>query len=125
MNMKRARTGPGNADVERLRCEEEKLRTRRVRLLRARLARLRAQVLEVEAELRRAGVSGEELGAARTNWSQVLDQMPQAFTVAQLHAATGANQNLMSSVLNRWVKAKRIVRVERGMYRKPAWKTWG
>ena len=73
---------------------------------------------DLERELRLAGVSAEEMGGERTNWNRVLDQMPAAFTVAQLQAATGANQNLMSSVLNRWLKAKRIVRVERGKYRK-------
>ena len=115
---------PTNRDeLGRLRREEEKLRRRRIALLKARLERARAEVRDLERELRLAGVSAEEMGGERTNWNRVLDQMPAAFTVAQLQAATGANQNLMSSVLNRWLKAKRIVRVERGKYRKPAWRT--
>src|SRR6266571_1207121 len=110
-------------ELGRLRREEEKLRRRRIALLKARLERARAEVRDLERELRLAGVSAEEMGGERTNWNRVLDQMPATFTVAQLHAATGANQNLMSSVLNRWLKAGRIKRVERGRYSKPAWRT--
>ena len=77
----------------------------------------------LEVELRRAGVSGRELGGDRTNWNRVFDQLPVTFTVAQLQAATGANANLLSSVLNRWLKAGRIKRVERGQYSKLPWRT--
>jgi len=117
--MKDADTRSASRDeLGRLQRHEEKLRRRRIALLKARLERARAEVRDLERELRLAGVSAEEMGGERTNWNRVLDQMPAAFTVAQLQAATGANQNLMSSVLNRWLKAKRIVRVERGKYRK-------
>ena len=117
------RRPPNRDELGRLRRQEEKLRRRRITLLKARLERARAEVRDLEAELRRAGVSGDKLGAARTNWSQVLEQMPATFTVAQLRAATGANQNLMSSVLNRWLKAMRIERVKRGKYRQLPWRT--
>ena len=123
--MKKSETGPARDDVARLRREEEKLRARRISLLKARLERARAEVRDLEVELRRAGVSGDELGGDRTNWNRVFDQLPATFTVAQLHAATGANANLMSSVLNRWSKAMRIERLERGKYRKLAYRTWG
>lgn len=125
--MKETNLHPTRDAVGRLRREEQKLRARRISLLKARLERARTEVRNLEAELRRAGVSQADMGGDRTNWSRVLDQMPATFTVAQLQAATGANQNLMSSVLNRWVKAKRIARVERGTYRKPpgpSWRTW-
>jgi len=114
---------PSRDELGRLRREEEKLHTRRIALLKSRLERARAGVRELEAELRRAGVSQEDMGGDPTNWSRVLDQMPATFTVAQLHAATGANQNLMSSVLHRWLTAKKVKRVERGRYRKPLFET--
>src|SRR5438046_2492597 len=84
------RPGPTRDDVERLRREEEKLRARRISLLKARLERARAEVRDLEVELRRAGVSGEELGGDRTNWNRIFDELPATFTVTQLHAATGA-----------------------------------
>src|SRR5438552_13556978 len=121
--MKEANIGHTRDDVARLRREEEKLRARRISLLKARLARARVEVRNLEVELRRAGVSGRELGGDRTNWNRVFDQLPVTFTVAQLQAATGANANLLSSVLNRWLKAGRIKRVERGQYSKLAWQT--
>ena len=125
--MKNTDARPASRDeLEQLRRHEQKLHTRRISLLKARLERARAQVRELEKELRLAGVSAEELGGERTNWNRVLDEMPATFTVAQLHAATGANQNLMSSVMNRWLKAKRIERVDRGKYRKLGpWRSWG
>lgn len=116
---------PADDEPGRLQRREEQLRRRRITLLKVRLERARAEVRDLEKELRLAGVSAEEAGGDRTNWNRVLDRMPATFTIAQLHAATGANQNLMSSVLNRWLKAKRIVRVERGTYRKPSWRTLG
>ena len=58
-----------------------------------------------------------------TNWNRIFDELPATFTVTQLHAATGANANLMSSVLNRWLKGARIKRVERGTYSKLPWRT--
>jgi len=121
--MKRTDPGPTRDDVARLRREEEKLRARRISLLKARLARARAEVRDLEVELRRAGVSGEQLGGDRMNWNRVLDQMPATFTVAHFHAATGANQNLMSSVVNFWLKAMWIERVKRGEYRGLRWVT--
>src|SRR2546426_11845248 len=124
--MKNTDARPASRDeLEQLRRHEQKLHTRRISLLKARLERARAEVRELEKELRLAGVGAKELGGDRTNWGRVLDQMPTTFTVAQLHAATGASQNLTSSVLDRWLKAKRGERVERGKYRKPSWGTWG
>jgi len=121
--MKEANIGHTRDDVARLRREEEKLRARRVALLKARLERARAEVHHLEVELRHAGVSGEDLGGNRTNWNRIFDELPATFTVTQLHAATGANANLMSSVLNRWLKGARIKRVERGTYSKLPWRT--
>src|SRR5213592_4060095 len=105
--MKKTDTGYTRDEVRRLRQEEDNLRTRRVNLLKARLERARAEVRTLEKELRLAGVSAEEMGGDWTNWNRVLEEMPATFTVAQLQATTGAKQNLMSAVLNRWLKAKR------------------
>src|SRR2546430_14286673 len=114
--MKETTAGHRRDDVARLRREEEKLRARRVALLKARLERARAEVHHLEVELRHAGVSGEDLGGDRTNWHRIFDELPATLTVTQLHAATGANANPMSSVPNRWLEGARIKRVERGPY---------
>jgi hypothetical protein len=106
-----------------LRREEQRLRARRIRLLKARLERARAEVRNLEKELRLAGVTAEQMGGDWTNWTRVLDEMPDTFTVAQLQAATGAKQNLMSAVLDRWLKSGRVLRMERGTYRKQPWRT--
>lgn len=62
----------------------------------------------------------ETRSSGRTNWNELLENLPRSFTAAQVKEAAGqaSNQADVHQALLRWRKAGRVTTKQRGKYRK-------